>query len=54
MSIVMSSIVELSIIKIALWIHVDVDDWADERAIIASNESPVDQPVWSFDASNSE
>ena len=33
----MSSIVEVSMIKIALRIRVSVDDWTAERAIIASN-----------------
>ena len=32
-----SSIVEVSMDKIALWIRVDVDDWTAKRAIIASN-----------------
>ena len=34
----MSSIVEASVNKIALLIHVRGDTWAAERAIIASNE----------------
>ena len=38
MGIVVSSIVVGSMNKIALWIRVGVDDWTDERAIIASNE----------------
>ena len=33
----MSSIVEVSMIKIALRIYVGVDDWTAKRAIIASN-----------------
>ena len=36
MSIVVSSIVEMSLNKIALQIHVSADDWTAERAIIAS------------------
>ena len=39
MSIVVSKIVEVSMIKIALWICVGVDDWTVEIAIIASNET---------------
>ena len=39
MSIVVSSIVEASMNKIALWIRVGTDDWIAERAIIASRES---------------
>ena len=38
MSIVVSNIAEVSLNKIALWIHVGVDDWTAERANIASNE----------------
>ena len=34
-----SSIVEVSMNKIALWIRVNVDDWTAERTIIASNDS---------------
>ena len=37
MSIVVSSIVEVSMNKIALWIRVDVDDWTAERSITVSN-----------------
>ena len=37
MSIVLSSIVEVSMNKMALWIHVVVDDWTAAKAIIASN-----------------
>ena len=33
----MSSIVEVSVNEIALWISVCVNDWTTERAIIASN-----------------
>ena len=36
MTIAVSSIVEVSMTKIALWIRVGVDDWTAERAIIAS------------------
>ena len=39
MNIAVSSIVEVSMNKIALQIRVGVDDWTAERAIIASNES---------------
>ena len=34
MSIILLSIVEVSMNKIALWIPVDVDDWTAERAIM--------------------
>ena len=37
MSIVVSNIAEVSLNKIALWIHVGVDDWTAERANTASN-----------------
>ena len=37
MSIVVSSIVNVSMNKLALWISVHVDDWTDKRVIIASN-----------------
>ena len=40
MSIVVSTIAEVCMNKIALWIRVGVDDWRDERAIIASNVAP--------------
>ena len=40
MSIVVSTIAEVCMNKIALWIHVGVDDWRDERATIASNVAP--------------
>ena len=33
----MSSFVQVSMNKIALWISIRVDDWTAERAIIASN-----------------
>ena len=39
MNVAVSSIVEVSMNKIALQIRVGVDDWTAERAIIASNES---------------
>ena len=37
MIIAVSSIVGMSMNKIALWISVGVDDWTVEKAIIASN-----------------
>ena len=37
MSTLMLTIVEVSMNKIALGIHADVDDWTAEKAIIASN-----------------
>ena len=37
MSIIVSIIVEVSMNKIALWIHMGVDDWTAERAIIANS-----------------
>ena len=38
MGFVVSGIFVVSMNKIALWIHVRVNDWTAERAIIASNE----------------
>ena len=37
MSFVVSSIIEMSMNKIALGTRINVDEWIDERAIIASN-----------------
>ena len=37
MSLTVSSIVEVSINKIILWISMDADDWTAEGMIIASN-----------------
>ena len=37
MSFVVSSVVEMSVNKIALWISVHVDDWTAELAITAIN-----------------
>ena len=41
---VVSSIVELSMNKIALWISVPVDDWTAELAIFVSNVHETDRP----------
>ena len=39
MNYIVSSIIEVSVNKIALWISVGVDDWTAERVLIASNGS---------------
>ena len=48
MSNVVSSIVEVSINKIALGIHVSVDDWIAEGATIASNSAFLDITTFYF------
>ena len=47
MSLLVPSIVEVSMNKIAMWINVCVDDWIAELVIIANNELHENEKNWS-------